>query len=390
MEEKLIFSSSGRSNYRIPSVIFTKHGTALAFSNDRKDSISDCAAEMSVVLSRRAKDGEWSEPRTLVFAKDVACIIGSAVYDADTDEAIVFFRRCFVRNEFVAYSEDDIKRMDKEDELRARNMGIRLGDFVLKSIDDGLTWKEEPLALEAVPYTHIDGSTRKAAGFTHGAAHGIQLKRGEHDGRLVCPSRIFEGSYKSLSEICTHVYNNAIYSDDHGKTWRASKPVQIGTGEGTLIERGDGSILYNSRAYFGDGKRYLATSIDGGETYGDFRTDGFLTEEINCGCNASFLRVTKEELGAAASFLPSGADSITLFVNPRAKTRRNMTVAVSFDDAENWHTSRVIFDGECAYSSLDYSSRDGIFCLIYEKGKESDPYALGISAVIFDLEWLLS
>lgn len=94
--------------------------------------------------------------------------------------------------------------------------------------------------------------------------------------------------------------------------------------------KADGSILYNSRAYFKDGKRYLATSTDGGATYHDFHVDDFLLEETEMGCNASFIRVDRTEI-RDASLIPKEADGMTVFCNPRSARRENMTVCVSFD-----------------------------------------------------------
>lgn len=67
------------------------------------------------------------------------------------------------------------------------------------------------------------------------------------------------------------VYNNAIYSADHGKTWQASTCVQLATGEGTLIERADGGILYNPRA---ETRRNMAAyvSLDSGRTWREAKT----------------------------------------------------------------------------------------------------------------------
>ena len=84
-----------------------------------------------------------------------------------------------------------------------------------------------------------------------------------------------------------------------------------------------------------DQKRYLALSTDGGETYGDFRADDFLIEEKSLGCNASFLRVEREDLPAEAqALLPEEADSVTVFVNPRSDKRNTLTACVSFDSGE--------------------------------------------------------
>lgn len=393
--ESLIFASGGRSNYRIPSVIVTKHGTVLAFCNDRKDTLADYADEVSLVLCVKRAGEDWSEVTELAGLAGWACGIGSAVYDDVADRAIIFAgRNPVARKEFGSYTLEEIAEMERRAEearRRAEVLGIRAGGCRFVSDDDGMSWREEPHTVATVEQTHADGTRAQVGGSTHGSAHGIRLRHGNCAGRLLCPSRTAIGSYQDWDGLRKCVYNNAIYSDDHGVTWQASNCVQLATGEGTLIERADGSILYNSRAYFQDGKRYLATSLDGGATFGDFCTDDFLQEETRIGCNASFLRVELEDI-KDRSLLPPGAKDVTVFCNPRAETRRNMTACVSFDSGKTWALTKTIYEGPAAYSSLDYDATVGHFVLLYEKGRggeSKNPYSEGISAVEFDLGWLL-
>ena len=390
--DKLLFASGRRSNYRIPSIVVTNDGTVAAFCNDRKDSVIDHAEEVAVVCARKLPGGTWTEVETLAGVPGWSCMIGSAVYDAETDTLMCTSgRNPVARNEFGKYTAEELAAMEKEADERAAALGIRRGPFLLESTDSGKTWTERPFIVDGRPFIRpTDGAEVSLGGSCHGSAHGIQLRHGEHAGRLLCPSRTAVGHYDTWDGLRVCSYNNSVYSDDHGKTWKASAPVQVATGEGTLIERGDGTILYNSRAYYADQKRYLATSTDGGETYGDFRTDDFLIEEKAIGCNASFLRVEREELpDDAQALLPDGADSVTIFVNPRSVKRDTMTACVSFDSGETWVKTKLIWEAACAYSSLAYSPADGHFYLMYERG-EANPYEHGIAVREFDLAWLLN
>ncbi len=394
-QEKLIFASGGQSNYRIPSLIVTNGGTVLAFCTDRVGTLKDYADEVDLVCAVKRPGEDWSKVRVLAHNAGWACNIGSAVYDPNADRTILFFQRSPVaKNEFGNYSKEELAEMERrrEEAIRAAEReGIIAGARQLVSEDEGAHFCEEAHVLTPAMQPHWDGKTYPVEGFTHGGAHGICLSHGAHQGRLLCPSRIQIGEYNDWEKIRECVYNNAIYSDDHGKTWQASQCVQVGTGEGTLIERADGSILYNSRAYFQDGKRYLAVSRDGGATYGEFSTDEFLREEMRMGCNASFLRVELDDL-KDRSILPEKTQDVTVFCNPRAETRSRMTACVSFDAGVHWREARVIFDGPAAYSSLDYDKQSGHFFLLYEKGDAQlgkSPYAKGICVAEFDLEWLL-
>ena len=392
-KDLLLFASGGRSNYRIPSIVVTKSGTVAAFCNDRKDSVIDHAKEVAVVCATKKPGESWGEVRTLFGLPGWSCMIGSAVYDAETDTIMCSSgRNPYARHEFLKLTPEELEEAKKAAAEQAKAMGIHNGPFLLYSSDQGQTWAERPFQVEQIPFArHFDGKEVMIGGSCHGSSHGIQLRHGNHAGRLLCPARVAVEQYDTWEGLRTCSYNNSVYSDDHGLTWKASLPVQAGTGEGTLIERGDGSILYNSRAYFADQKRYMAVSRDSGESYGEFYMDDFLIEEGILGCNASFLRVEKEDLTAECqALLPEGADSVTIFVNPRAKTRTDLTACVSFDSGATWSHTKLIWKADCAYTSLDYSQADGHFYLLYERGEGGDPYGHGLAVLEFDLEWLLS
>ena len=110
------------------------------------------------------------------------------------------------------------------------------------------------------------------------------------------------------------------------------------------------------------------------------------------GCNASLLRVELTDLPDATP-LPDDTKDVVLFCNPRAETRRRMTICVSFDSGSHFQEAKVVFDGPSAYSSLDYEKISGHFFLLYEKGDDllgTSPYTKGLSVAEFDLEWLLN
>jgi len=387
--EKLIFPTGGRSNFRIPSMIVTNSGTVLAFCDDRKDTVSDSTAETALVMCRKRPGEDWSDVIYVVEKAGWSCGIGSAVYDAETGTAMLMGGRgpgSF--HEFKEYTKEELEERARQVEAKAKADGVILGSFILESTDDFETHTERPHTCAPVQQTHWDGNGYTVGCGTHGSAHGIQLKHGQYKGRLLCPGRTNIAKHTDFKGLAKCTYNNAMYSDDHGKTWQASNCVQVGTGEGTLIENADGTITYNSRAYFNDQKRYLATSTDGGATYGDFRTDDFLIEEKNIGCNASFIRVELDEI-KDKSMLPEGAKDVTVFCNPRAATRDNMCACVSFDSGKTWSKVKVIYPGHAAYSSLIWNPVTQTFVLVYERG-ENNCYSDGLAAIEFDLEWLLS
>lgn len=379
MNDMHIFLSGDHSNYRIPSIVVTSRGTVMAFANDRRDTLSDHAQVSWLVMRRKEAGSDWEELTVLQQHPGWSCRIESAVYDRETNQTLLFFTRLAVSvDEFGSYTDEDRARMAREAKRRADEAGLTLGFCLLVSEDDGKTWQEQPVVCKPNSLGYV--------GFTHGSGPGIQLRHGPHAGRLLCPARYKTDHYTTIDELQTYGFNNAIYSDDHGLTWSSSEPVQPGTGEGALCELPDGSILYNSRAYFHDQKRYLATSHDGGATYSDFRTDDFLLEEKHIGCNASLLCIERDQL-KNPSILPDGADSILLFSNPRSEVRRNMTVCMSLDEGASWREVKTIWTGACAYSAMAYSQKEGLIYLLYELG-EAHPCEMGLNIASFSVEEL--
>ncbi len=381
---------SDNAHYRIPSLVVTNAGTVLAFCNNRKDSGQDHADEVDLVLLRKPLRGEWEPVRAIATAEGWICGIGSAVYDPVSDTAMCTFGRSAVAvREWKDYTKEEKEALERAAREKSEADGIKPGSYIAVSKDDGKTWTDVPLELAPTDVVYTDGTVHSVRSGCHGSSHGIMLKHGEHCGRLVCPSRFSIGEYSTMEMIKFHSYNNCIYSDDHGKTWKTSQPVQIGTGEGTIIERGDGSLLYNSRAYYQDGRRKTAVSRDGGETWGEFSEDTFLMEDAYQGCNASFLRVEREKLADADKYLPRDIEALTVFINPRAKKRENITACVSFDDGATWVHQKCIWQGGGGYSSLDFNPLDQKFHLMYECAGKI-PHTCGIALAEFDLEWLMS
>lgn len=394
-EENLIFPSINGSHYRIPNVCVTKKGTFIAACNDRKGCVGDESKVQFLTMCRKPVNGDWEEVISLGERPGWVCFMGSLVYDEVRDCIMLFGQWDAERfDEFNDIPDEEIKKRDERIKQKAAKEGVTLGDFVMESFDDGLTWQERSVEFLPVKQLHSDGKYYDITAWTHGCGHGITLNKGKYKGRLLAPARTNIGRYKTRPELKEHCYNCAIYSDDNGITWQTSNCVQIGTGEGTLCENFDGSITYNSRSFFKEGPRLIATSYDGGETWCDFRKDEFLIEDLapgpfGCGgCNGAIIRVDKADL-KDNHLLPNGADGVTVFTNPHAYARENMAACISFDSSKTWDRVKVFYPGFAAYSSIEFNSFTQTFCVLYEYG-ERDEYSAGIAAVEFDLEWLLN
>ncbi len=354
MEKKDVFVSKERSHYRIPSICVSNEGAVLGFANRRMDTVADGAKEVHLVMRRGTDGGRNWEPIKDLFAKEGwDAAIGTAALDIYNGAVMVSYSR----NPRVDYVD-----------VGAENGTPESGDFMAVSRDEGNTWIHERMII------HPDDAGY--CGHSHGSSPGVVLCSGPHYGRLLAPARFQHKPGEELHTLQNHHYNCTIYSDDHGQTWQTGGPVQVGTGEGCLVELSDGTIYYNSRAYFLDGKRRIAWSYDGGETFEDFGVDDTLIEPAGGGCNAGMARLPKR---------PSAGNDLILFCNPASDERKKLTVRLSRDGGRTWPVSKVIHDGPAAYSSMAVTA-DGTIFILYENG-EINPYEK-ISIARFNLKWL--
>lgn len=257
--------------------------------------------------------------------------------------------------------------------------------FLYRSTDHGKTWEMEELLIEKdakgnVPQMHM-------------AEHGITLRHGEHEGRLLRPARVYGNSSG---------YNTAIYSDDGGNHWHTSKPFPMnGTGEGAVAELTSRRIYYTSRKHWFKevadftSRRCFAWSYDGGETWVDAGFDELLPdgpryrgkERRGSNYNGHF------GMMCGLTRLPVKGRDILIYSNADTPSHRRiqMTVWVSFDGGKTWPVKRLVHEGPSAYSSLT-SGRPGTpsagWIYLQFEGGTQDKYE-GAYVARFNLSWLL-
>ena len=213
---------------------------------------------------------------------------------------------------------------------------LRPAPYMYKSRDNGKTWKLEKIVLK-----------KDSRGFltnpNPACDPGITIKHGPHKGRLLAPARVMV-NYSKHEEA--KGYTNAVYSDDHGKTWFSSEPFPIdGTGESGLVELSDGTIYFNSRTHTRKGNRWIAYSDDSGETWRDLHEDDELFDgpPDMYGCKAALLRLDRDDCDILLFSSPDPS-------LPEKQNRANINVWVSFDGGKTWPVNRLVKEGPGNYS----------------------------------------
>ena len=326
--------------YRIPSLITTPKGTILAFCEGRKSSLADLGNN-DLMLKRSTDGGKTWGHLELIYDEGDKVTIGNPTPVVDRDTGTIW----------MVFGRDAIDAL------------------VTQSGDDGKTWSK-PVSITA----QVKRSEWKF--YAVGPGVGIQLRHGPYKGRLVIPAYHRTTKNKSGPAIA-HVF----YSDDHGRSWKIGGVVGPHSCECQVVEtlRADGAeLLLNARNHWARsggrpdlaGKRIIARSRDGGETWSQPTFDNALIEPQ---CQASVVRYSWPE---------AGNRSRILFANPASCRRNRMTVRLSYDEGHTWPISRLIDGGSSAYSCLTVLP-DGRVGLLYE----SSGYKR-ITFAAFELNWL--
>jgi sialidase-1 len=340
-EEKDLFTGGedGYHTYRIPALLVTAKGSVLAFCEGRKTGGGD-HGDVDLVMKRSTDGGRTWSALQLVHDEggDAKITIGNPcpVVDAKTGTIWLPFNR-------------DNKAV-----------------FITSSADDGLTWSA-PRDLRA---TTMKPDWNWVA---TGPGIGIQLTRGAHAGRLVIPCDHKRSPAGEPFEWNSHM----MFSDDAGQSWQISAPIKAGGNECQVIEREDGSLLVNARMQGNfEGYRGIATSTDGGATWGEIVQE----KQLPCPkCQGSMVRYDDHRLLVSNPFPPAPVDG------KPSGARVNLTIRSSTDDGKTWPIAKRLHEGPSAYSTLARASDGTILCL-YETGEKQAYKVLRLAR--FNLEWL--
>lgn len=347
-EDLFVGGQEGYRAFRIPSLIVTKRGSALAFCEGRKNGAGD-SGDVDVIFKRSTDQGKtWSSMRVIWDDGANTCGNPCAVVDETSGTILLLLTHNL--------------GTDTEARIKSQTSQASRTVWISRSVDDGQTWSSPA---EITKEVKRDSWTWYATG----PGVGVQLRHGPHSERLVIPCDFVEGSVMG---------SHLIYSDDHGASWKIGGTIQPGMNECQIVELADGqgTLLMNMRSYRGKSRRAQAWSRDGGLSWSEAKDHAELIEPV---CQASILRFR----------WPQGSSSgLILFSNPAdEKRRRNLTVRMSEDDGQTWPVARTLNAGWSGYSCLAVFPGKTMACL-YERGETNASQK--ISFALFDEIWLRS
>jgi hypothetical protein len=282
------------------------------------------------------------------------------------------------------------------DEATGAVMLVNPTGYRLLSHDDGRTWKREAITVHPNLFGH--GSSQQGNLNASAMQPGVTLMHGQHKGRLLMPVRWLKQA--RVLRWRPYIYNTAIYSDDHGKSWQTSMPFPVlGTGEAALAEISDGRILYSSREHMSQGNRFFAWSHDGGHRWLNFWRSEILPDGArgtSYGCLGGLIRLPVKDRDI---LIYSNLDTDKGVMPPideagasRGQERENVTVWASFDGGNTWPVKKLVFAGTSGYSTLGVgrpgTPSEGLIYVLFDGSEDGESWGIKVAAC--NLSWLLS
>lgn len=351
--ELFVGGQDNYNTYRIPSLICTKSGTVLAFSEGRID-IGKDGGPTDIVLKRSlgnggpwtpafmAARGEGRNRQDTMMWLPLQVVLRSTNGDAWMNPVPVIDQ-----TDGTIYLLANLYPQPYKD----ANQAI----WFVKSTDEGATW--------STPVEITQGTGKHEIG----PGAGIQLRSGR---------------------LMIQVYDSVIFSDDHGKTWKSGGIAPGDWNETQVVQLVDGSLLFSRRKA---PNRVFLYSKDDGETWSQPVAQSELPDPD---CQGSMIRFTREDQGYTKNRI--------LFANPVSgaiaagsaesdpRGRFNVTVRMSYDEGKTWPIEKLILAGPGAYSSMTVFP-DGSVGILFETGLAFgtfDDYCRKLVFARFTVDWL--
>ena len=331
----------GSQFWRIPALLCLDDGTLLAVNDRRKYNYKDLPEDIDIVCRRSTDNGTtWSEPQTIVAGTGYKQGYGDpALVQCENGDVLCFF---VGGNGLWASTEADPIR-----------------SYVCRSSDCGLTWNApEEITSLIWGSQAVNAACRNYKASFFGSGNALRLSKGPYKGRVLVAAAL---GRKNVNKIDNFV----VYSDDNGQTWNVSAKAFTEGDEAKLMELADGTVLVSVRR---SGARGYNHSADGGETWG---TQGTWPEMTVNACNGDMLRLD---------------DSTLLHSLPNSMQREDVSIFISNDEGDSWHSPVRLVDGPSVYSSLTLLADGEIGCFV-EKGPDT---GCELWLYRFNREWLFN
>lgn len=340
----------GSKFYRIPALVTAADGSIIAVADRRHDSQGDLPNLIDLVLRRSTDNGRTWSDQIIIAQHTPDRGFGDAALVVDRrsgDLLCIFASGCGLWKSTAEHPIDVC---------------------IARSRDNGLTWSKPRFI---TPQIYGPGCDNPAAepisGLFAASGRALQLR----DGTLA-----FVVAAHHTGEKWPPLYNYVCISEDGGENWRLlpGTPGAYGD-ESKMEELADGSWLMSIRNPR-QGYRLYSISRDRGKTWSQ---PAEWRELPDPACDGDIMRYSLRSEGAKHNRLLHSIPADTA-------TRRNVSVALSYDEGATWPIRRTIWSGASAYSSLTRLP-DGAIGLLSEVYNGGDGgYEIWFSRIPF--EWL--
>lgn len=342
-------------NFRIPSLVRTPH-KLIAFCEAREETgqTNKDGGDIDLIYRVSTDEGQsWGPSQVLFNDEDNTCGNACPVY---TESGRLVVLCCWQR---TGTTEEKFKSnyfSFEESQRYACHVVCFYSD------DEGETWsgpfKWFTENRNSTPETYLWTGFLKT-----GPGHAIQLKNGEHKGRIIvgCDHKyqIYNGeTIVENSENENYFGSHIAYSDDNGESWHMLEldeelhygneciPVELSDGRVYLDMRGTGACK-NQRGW--------SVSADGGISWSKYTSN---PSRPDPGCQGSIINYNMD--GVPSSIILTSSNNST--------EREHLSLRASLDNCATWKSNVYqITDSKSGYSDL-VVFEDGSVGILYENG----------------------
>ena len=335
-------------HYRIPAIVTAHDGSMITATDKRWGNQGDLPNAIDIVIRRSTNHGlTWSPPITIAGGDSTTVGYGDPALVVDVKTGAVM---CLMS------SGPSIHSSTKENPTRL---------FYCISYDNGVTWSDpHEFTSQIYGANCTDEYRRENFKFVFISS-----------GRALCTrnGRIMAVGVVNDKAVSGNYQTYIIYTDNLGKSWHCSKQYAYASGdESKVVQLTNGSILMSMRTY---GWRYFAISNDEGDTW---PMKAYRTTLRDPFCNAEIMSYTSTLDGYDKNRL------IHTYLDSTSG-RKNLSIAISYDEGATWVHHKRIFTGNAAYSTMTMDPYDGTIFVYWEASGNG---GMDMTITKVTLDWL--